>query len=143
MIKKSSKIQKLSLFDTKFLNELNRYDPKGFTVVQDTLWGFFDQHINAIDFKTKKTPCPLGDTSIFELFQGVFHQQAAKKQHFSQHLLTKILENVFWTLIITHLKYHVNTTSRSKKIASCTPLVDKPNLENLTFIIYSFFKAFF
>ena len=34
---------------------------------------------------------------------------------------------------MTHLKYHDNTTSRSKKIHFFTPLVDKPNLENLTF----------
>ena len=37
---------------------------------------------------------------------------------------------------MTLLKYHDNTTSRSKKIQFFTPLVDKLDLENLTFISY-------
>ena len=57
----------------------------------------------------------------FEIFgtwrvKVFFNNMLQKKQHFSQHLLTKILENVFSTLNMTHLKYHAITSTRSKKI---------------------------
>ena len=100
----------------EYFQENCRYVSDCFRRLKYTYWAASHPNIMTPRPIQQKGPTFLGNCCPFSHFLTHFLPLQVSISIFSQHLLTRILENLFHALKVTQSKYHLIWTPRSKKI---------------------------